>query len=239
MNWPEPKKVWTAAILYWIVFGLLCTLLYPATIFDTMARYAPMADAFARGDWELAFHPRFGVLFEVLCGGLSWLTGLPGNLSVQVVSVGFLALSGVPLWFAVRQVFDVRIAWWALVFLFLSDDLTRYAMDGLRDTGKCLAFALLGYGCVARRPLWYACGLFVLVTLVSYGFAVATVLLPVWAVWIFSCGGRESRPRLLASLGLPLLGWSLGTLAVTALTHAYTGHWLPTSHFIRFLGRWL
>lgn len=33
-----------------------------------MNRYAPMADAFAAGDWFHAFHPRFGALFSVLTG---------------------------------------------------------------------------------------------------------------------------------------------------------------------------
>ena len=82
----ETKRVWLTVLAWWLAFGLLCTLLYPVTMSDSITRYAPMADAFAREDWRQVFHPRFGVLFEVLSGGLSWLTGLEGAKSVQVAS---------------------------------------------------------------------------------------------------------------------------------------------------------
>lgn len=229
----ETRCVWLTVLGYWLVFGLLCALLYPVTMMDSITRYAPMADCFANGDWRLVFHPRFGVLFEVLCGALSRLTGLEGARSVQVVSAGFLALSGVPVFCLTKRVFGVRIAWWSLALLLVSDDFTRYAMDGLRDTGKCLAFALVGYGAVARKSAWVGAGLFVLVSLVSYGFAVGSVLVFAWCLYAL-CARLP-----LASLPLPVLGWALGTAAVTALTHAYTGHWLPSPHYVKFLGEWL
>lgn len=229
----ETRRVWLTVLGYWLVFGLLCTLLYPVTMTDSITRYAPMADCFASEDWELVFHPRFGVIFEVLCGGLSWLTGLEGAKSVQVVATGFLALSGVPVFFLTKRVFGVRIAWWSLALLLVSDDFARYAMDGLRDNGKCLAFALVGYGAVERKSLWVGVGLFVLVSLVSYGFAVGSVLVFAWFLFVLF----TRQP--LAKLPLPVLGWALGTAAVTAMTHAYTGHWLPSPHYVKFLGGWL
>lgn len=228
----ELEKVWLVSILYWIVFGLLCVLLYPTTIADTMQRYAPMANAFARGDWHYAFHPRFGVLFQVLAGTVTWLTGLDGAWSVQVVAVGFIALAGPPLWLAVRRFFGERIAWWALALMFVTDDIARYAMDGLRDSGKCLAFALLGWGYVACRPVVLGLGLFVLVTVVSYGFAIGGFFLFAW------CVSAVVRRRWCDVLS-PVLGWSLGTLAVTWMVYAYTGYWLPVPHVIKFVEAWL
>lgn len=48
------------SILYFILLATAAHFLYPVLIADTMNRYAPMADAFAAGDWFHAFHPRFG-----------------------------------------------------------------------------------------------------------------------------------------------------------------------------------
>ena len=225
-------KLWGLAALYVLVASVLCIVCYPVTISDTMARYAPMADAFARGDWHYAFHPRFGVLFQVVAGAVAWLTGLSGAQAVQVASILFVALAAVPLWHLVRDIFGEKAAWGAVALLLVSDDFTRYAMDGLRDTGKCLAFALLGLGAVRRSGLWFGLGLFVLIALVSYGFAVASVLVFGWCVWAL-------WTRRFGALPLPVLGWAVGTLAVSFMVHAYTGHWLPAPHYIELLGRWL
>ena len=221
------------AIGYWVVVAVLCVLCYPVTISDTIARYAPMADHFARGEWSLAFHPRFGVLFQVLAGGVVKLTGCGGDVATQVVSLGFLSLSAVPLWFVVSALFDRRIAWWAVALMLVSDDLSRYALDGLRDTGKCLGFALVGLGVVRRSPLWFALGLFVLVTIVSYCFAVASVLLLGWCV--YWCAAKAEKPSI-ATFAVPVVAWLAGTAAVVFQTHAFTGHWLPSPHYIKILG---
>lgn len=208
----DARRVGLVALAYWAVFGGLCLLLYPVTMTDSITRYAPMADAFARGDWELVFHPRFGVLFEVLCGCVCRLTGLPGAKAIQVVSTGFVALSGIPLFFVAKRLFGASVAWWSLALLFVSDDLTRYAMDGLRDPGKCLAFALMAYGAVTRRTGWLGLGLFLLVTLVSYGFAVGSATLFAWCLYALvsrppaeADAGVRARLRLLP---LPALGWA-------------------------------
>ena len=41
---------------------------FPLFATDTACRYAPMAEAFAEGNWSEAFHPRFGVGFPVIAG---------------------------------------------------------------------------------------------------------------------------------------------------------------------------
>lgn len=228
----ETQKIWLTAIGYWIAVSLLCCLLYPLMMSDSTARYAPMADHFACGDWNLAFHPRFGVLFQVVSGAICMLPGIGGDRAVQIAAIGLLALSAVPLFFLVRELFGVRVAWWSVALLLVADDFTRNAFDGLRESGKCLGFALLGYGAVARKSGRYALGVFVLATLTSYGFAVASALVFGWTAYF--AFRREWR-----QLVLPALGWVLGTAAVVALTHAYTGHWLPSPHYIKFLGGWL
>ena len=237
----ETKRVWLTALAYWAVFATLAVALYPVTMSDSITRYAPMADAFARGDWKLAFHSRFGVLFPVASGLLAALTGLSGEHAIQVAGIGFVALAGVPLFFMTKRLFGATVAWGALALLFASDEFARHAMDGLRDPGKCLAFALMGYGAVARRPLFVGLGLFVFISLFSYGFAVGSVLVFAWCVGVlvWAIRGRRFDGEVVASILWPSFGWALGTAAVTVLTHAYTGHWLPAPHFIKFVGGWL
>ena len=42
---------------------------------DTAVRYAPMADAFAAGNWEYAFHPRVNCLHPLISGIITRITG--------------------------------------------------------------------------------------------------------------------------------------------------------------------
>jgi len=224
------KRVWTAALGSWALASVLACWLYPVTIFDPCARYAPMADAFARGDWYYAFHPRFGVVFSVLTGVVSFATGLPGICAVQVSAFLFLALSAAVMFaFARRLSGSETVAWWTFALTFLAPDFFRYALDGLREPCKCLVFALVGYAVVARRSGAFALALVLYVASFTYGFAAGSVLVFLWCLWF--AWKREWR-----MLPLPVLGWALGTAAVTVLTHAYTGHWLPSPQFIPMLG---
>ena len=233
-------RVWAAVLLYWFVFGALCTWLYPVVLSDVITRYAPMADHFAIGDFQYAFHPRFGVIFQVLSGSLVYLTGMGGDKAVQLVSIGFVALAGVPLYLVMKRVFNERIAWWALALLLFCDHCNNLGMAGLRDSGKCLVFALIAYGVIEKKSIYLGLGLFVLTTLVSYGFACAAFLLFLWYVYYAIGKFRESEHSIAAkSLIVPTLFFALGTAAVTWMTHAYTGHWLPSSNFIKAFGRWL
>ena len=227
------KKVWFTALLAWIVTSALACWLYPVTLYDPCARYAPMADAFARGDFYYAFHPRFGVLFSILSGTLSLLTGLDGIYAVQVAAYFLMAVAAVVMFFFARRLSDDEtVAWWTFALTFLAPDFFRYALDGLREPCKCLVFALVGYALVSRRSWPFAVALALYVSSFTYGFASSCVLLALWCGWFLV--RREWR-----MLPLPVLGWLLGTAVVTVCTHAYTGHWLPVPQFIPQLGAWL
>lgn len=226
------KKLWLVAAAYWLVMSVLVCVICPPTISDTMARYAPMADAFARGEWRYAFHPRFGVIFQVVSGSLAGLAGLRGDMACQSTALLFLALSIIPAGLLAKRLFDERIAWLAVVAILVSDEFTRLCYHGLRDPGKCLAFALIGWGMVEERDGWLGVGLLILSSLVSYGFALGAALFGFW--FLLSVSRRRY-----AQLVLPFGGWLFGTLAVTVMVHAYTGHWVPVPHFIRYVGEWL
>lgn len=227
------RKIWLTALLFFVVYGGLVVLAYPVVSPDVVTRYAPMADEIARRNYAFGFHPRFGVLFSSL-SGLVAACGVRGDYACQVVSVLLLSLSVVPLWHLVRTLLGETVAWWTVPLVLLCDDFARYAADGLRDTGKCLAFALLGWGAVSGRARWVALGLFVLATLVSYGYAVAAVLLFAWCLW---CAFR--RPLSWFAFVAPLGAFILATALQVVMVQAYTGHWVPQPHFIRFLGGWL
>lgn len=227
------KKVWLTALVFWVAVSALACWLYPVTLYDPCARYAPMADAFARGDFHYAFHPRFGVLFHVLTGALAWISGLAGIYCLQPVAFLFLVLSAVTMFAVVRRLSDsVKVAWWTFALVLVAPDFFRYALDGLREPVKCLVFALFGYSLVAKRSWPFALGLAMYIMTFTYGFGVASALL---AVWCAHFAWRREWNR----LPLPILGWSVGTAAVTVLTHAYTAHWLPAPQFISAFGRWL
>lgn len=224
--------IWLSALALWLSFSVSACLFYPVMMSDPVCRYAPMAEAFAVGDWNLAFHPRFGVLFQTLAGCVVALTGLDGDKALQIIAFGLQALSLVPVWCLFRKIFGGRIAWWAAMLCFFGDDLFRYSLDGLRDSGKCLGFALLGLGIAERKSIWYGAGLFVLISLASYCFAAGMLFFFGWCVYAFS---RREWKMLL----WPAVGSVLGTASVTVMVHAYTGHWLPAPHYIRYLGGWL
>lgn len=231
-SWSDTKKVWSLSIIYWVVASILCVLFYPVMLSDAIARYAPMADAFAAGDWQLAFHPRFGVLFQVLAGSFAYLTRMPGDLACQVVSIAMLSFSAVPLWFLFESLFDRRTAYFCVALLLVSDDFTRYAMDALRDSGKCLAFALIGLGVVKGKAHWFAFGAFILATLVSYGFAPSAVFVLGWTVYFaYRHEWRKVCPVVFAFVG--------ATVLLSVMVHHYTGHYLPAPHYINYLGGYL
>ena len=228
----ETKKIWLVALGYWLAVSLVCCLAYPLMMSDATARYAPMADHFARGEWDLAFHPKFGVLFQVFSGTIAWALGVSGDKAVQIAALGLLAFASVPLYFLVKDMFGEKVAWWAVAFLLLSDDFTRNSFDGLRESAKCLGFALLGYGMASKKSPWFGLGIFVLIASTSYGFGVGSALAFCGAAYFLLCRGFR---RILPVIA----GWTLGTASVVAQTYAFTGHWLPSPHYIKLLGGWL
>ena len=223
--WPQGLGgAWLTALGYWLAAGLLCLLVDPALRSDTLTRYAPMADAFARGDWFYAFHPRFGVLFQVVSGTLAFLLGIDGARATPIAAFLFLSLAAVAVWSFVRRLWDGRTAWYAFLFVLVSEITFRYSLNGLRESVKCLGFALVALGVVSQRSRWFGLGLFVLITGFSYCFAIASVFVFAWCVYYLL--RREWR-----KLPLAIGGWLVGTGAVTFMIHAYTGYWLPMPHF--------
>ena len=225
------KRVWLLAMAYWVIVSALVCWLYPVMAYDSTARYAPMADAFARGDWFFAYHPRFGVLFTTLAGCISYLTGLRGDHACQIVAVGFLAFSAIPVWALVKCVWkDERVAWVAVMFLFLAAEYFVYAEDGLRDTARIFGLACCALSLVSLKPAPLALGLFSLVTLRTDLLVISGVILFAWWVYLLVLRFRPHPSSFL----LPASSFLLGAFLMCLMTHSFTGLWLPGAQFVKY-----
>lgn len=223
----DMRRIWLVAIGYWIVVSTLICLCYPLMVFDSISRYAPMAESFAAGEWRFAFHPRFGVIFPPLTGSLVWLFGIGGDMACQLVSTALLALSAVPVWLIARRIFnDCRIAWVATILLLVATEYLTYAADGLRDTGRTLGLALCALALLNGHSWVMALGIFVLSVIKVDLYAFSCALLAFWcgiALW------HKQWKRLV----LPILAWLVGTLAMCTMTYFETGYFLPLAQFVK------
>ena len=77
----RPLALVTAAVAAAAAVVAFCL---PLAATDTLCRYAPMAEAFAAGDWANAFHPRFGVGGTVVAGLFALLPGFDGFTACAV-----------------------------------------------------------------------------------------------------------------------------------------------------------
>ena len=178
-------------ILIWTFFVMIAAAdivmirLFPFPGNDMAARYAPMTEAFAAGDWQVAFHPRFGMLFSALTGSISYLTGLNGFRSCQIAALMFFLLTVFPLWSIFRRLWDERIAAAGCLLYLMCSFLTRYVYFGLRENWKAFGIAagVCGALAVSQAPrrwrgyLTAACGGAFLVAVRGDGAFYAMVLL--------------------------------------------------------------
>jgi hypothetical protein len=226
--------LWLCAVVTALIVATLSVLFYPVENPDCSARYAPMAEAFARGDWYEAFHPRFCVLFQILTGSLVWLLGCSGVTACQMVSAVFLGLAVVPYWHIMRRVFkDDRVAWIALGIMLVIPRVSGDAMNGLRDTGRILAIAMWILGFLnmldlKRGVLLQSLGVFIMVTLKIDCFVPAAVMGLLSVAFAF-------RRRLWNGVISISVAFVLATLAVCMMVWSYTGWFVPAPQYISFL----
>lgn len=117
---------------------------------DTATRYAPMARAFAEGNWLYAFHPHSGVGFSTMAGSFAWL-GMDGYRACQYAALLFWGSSAVVFYFlALRLWHTPRIALIAEILYQFCSHLQRMVYDGLRDNGRSLGIFL-----VVLSLLWF------------------------------------------------------------------------------------
>ena len=209
---------------------------------DMIARYAPMADAFAQADWINAFHPRFCLQFPVLCGTLVWITGLPGDRACQMVALLFFCFSAIPLWILARRLTGSFVAWSSVLIYWLCPDLILHAADGWRDDCRVLSLLLVALGFLLSftrtnpRPalgsVCLAVAQFLAITLRVDCFAIACLVLLTY------CSFCVFRRQLMLVVA-PISAWAVATALECQMVYYYTGWWLPAPHMIRFVEAFL
>ena len=230
----DTKFLLLCAVATASIVATLSVLFYPVENPDCAARYALMADAFARGDWYESFHPRFCILFQVLTGSLTWLLGCSGQVSCQIISATFMGLSVIPYWYVMRRLFgDSTIAWVSVGILIVIPRISGDAMNGLRDTGRILGIALWFLGFLRmldrKSSAWLqAGGLFLLVTLKIDCFLPAAVMCAATVV----AGIRIHRWKAAVS---SVFAFLIAGVLVCFMVWSYTGWFVPAPQYIAFL----
>jgi len=231
--------VWLAVVLAFVFYSSVAWFWPLSLSWDMLNRYAPMAEYFAVGEWQYAFHPRFCLQFPTLAGSLVWLSGLSGLHACQLVSVAFWCLAAVPLWRLACHLGGRRVGWFALAFYLLHGELFIVAIQGWRDDCRVLPLLLSLLGLIrlfggngeswcTKGPVCVAFGQFLLITLRVDCFLFATVFLFAYGV---VCLWRRN----LQAVVLPSLAWFAATMAECALVYAYEGWWVPIPHIIPLL----
>ncbi len=227
-----------AVALPWIVTAIAAiaatvfAAAFPLFATDTAARYAPMAEAFAAGNWAEAFHPRFCVGLSVLSGIVCFATGLDGYAACSAVSTLAWAL-GAPCLFAIASsVFDRRTAWFAFILYLICPQTVLWGLKGFRESFKLLGFllmalALLRHASHPRQSIFAACAGVALLLLFK-----CDAILP-GAVFSFAYAVLDRFRR---------RTWILAAVAFAALQPAcalvwkWTGVWLPAPHYVAIFG---
>ena len=181
------------ALLFLLLWLLLipCILLEDYPLPDVAMRYAPMAEAFARGDWRFAFHPRITPLLPVSAGIIATVLQCGGFLACKLASSLFLSLSLFPLYAATRRLFGRPIAVCSSILFIVCPYILRFGYYGSRESGTMFGVLLCLYAAVrlAQSPRkfvpWFWFSLGETVILLSRGDMVlfAAALFAVLFVW--------------------------------------------------------
>lgn len=202
---------------------------HPLFATDAACRYAPMAEAFALGDWDDAFHPRFGVGLSILAGVLRIITGLDGYGACAAVSTLAWALGAIPVFAIGRRLFGRGTAWFALALYLVCPQPLIWALKGLREPFKLLGFLMMADAITDCRETrsWRsaaeACGaLWLLFTFKCDAILIGGVMMAVFAAFD---GFRWN------TLAVVLSG-VLALQPMCVLVYSWTGYWLPAPHFV-------
>lgn len=235
-----PSVVWLTTAVLTLGYLVLALLEYPPVCgWDVLVRYAPMAEAFAEGNWADAFHPRFCLLYPVMTGSLVTILGCSGLIACQITAILFWGFSFPAIWAVLRRVFDDTIAYVGSLFLFVSVELFVFALDGWRDDCRILPIALLvlAFQYLARcretdRP-WMGAVAMSAAQILSVPLRVDCLV--VASVMLVLYVGYSYRRRCLMAAIAPIGSWAAAALANCALVYTSTGWFLPAPHLVRIM----
>lgn len=152
-------------LLMWI-FLIPGILLYDFPMRDVIGRYAPMAEAFAHGDWRYAFHPRIPPLLPVCAGALLAILPCGAYTACRLASGLLLTLSVFPLFAGCRRIYGLANAAISTLLFATTCYLIRLGYYGVREAGSVLGVTLLFLAAARLREdrrskagfFWFAAG---------------------------------------------------------------------------------
>lgn len=209
------------------VIAMLVGVLFDGAAIDMMTRYAPMAEAFAEGNWQEFFHPRFPMLFQCCAGVLVYVTGLPGDLACILLSTCLWGVVIPWLFLVAERLFGRQCAWVTVGLYCICPMLLTWAFFGLREPLRTLGMVWCVLAILRRmdgeRALGLLCaGLFVLCLVRS------DTLLQAGFLWCFYAWFDRFRwqtwcAAAWAALSIQPLCW---------VTWTWLGVWLPSTQWV-------
>ena len=202
--------------------------LFPLFATDTACRYAPMAEAFAEGNWSEAFHPRFGVGFPVIAGLIRFVTRCDGYSACATASTLAWAFGAWPVYGIASRIWDRRVAWFAVILYVLCPQPLVWALKGLREPFKMLGALMMTDAIIsARSQSWRAAAKAVVALFLLFMFKCDAIALGgVLAFVLALLDGFRWRTLVVALSG------ALALQPMCVLVYAWTGYWLPAPHYV-------
>jgi 4-amino-4-deoxy-L-arabinose transferase-like glycosyltransferase len=180
---------------------------------DVSGRYAPMARAFAEGDWSAAFNISHPPLTPVLGGCAAWLMGLEPFSALMLVSGLFYVLAALPLYLILREFLESEFeaALGASLYL-LAPKIIKIGCLGLLEPARnffFLAALALAFGNAKEAKAWkqalFGLCLACLTLTRSESAAFLPVLLLAFALLAWEAKGFARSWEALCGLGAGLL----------------------------------
>lgn len=244
------EKIETTSWMLPVLFALASFLLFLPALFlvqlpmmDVLTRYAPMADAFAAGDWNTAFHPRVPPYLPVVGGIFSYLFSCSGFMGVKLASLLMFSLSFLALIPLFRRIFSLRTTIIGGILAMFCSHYLRLVVAGLRESGKGFFFTLGAYALVRIYQekqkktgfllLGLACGGMIYVrddsVLAAILFVLTAMMMEIcrsrsfpWRTLLFSCCAA-------VVIAIPLL----------ASNYRMTGYPVPSYRFIPIVSKFV
>lgn len=210
---------------------MVCILLFGGVFrgaeIDMMSRYAPMAEAFAEGNWKEFYHPRFGLFFQTLTGCIVWITGCSGDWACIWLSLVAWALA-IPTLFAIMErLFDRTVAWVTIALYLVCPMLLVWALFGMRESCRTLATLWAFYALMRRISKEPSMALMMGAMLIFCTLRSDTLLIAM----IFGVAYAVIDHFRMRTWGL-LLWCFLCVQPVAYATWCWTGVWLPSAQYV-------
>lgn len=228
----RPLPLWPAWLLAAAatVAAVAIASLFPLIGTDTLCRYAPMAEAFAAGEWNEAFHPRFCVGMPTVAGLARLATGLDGLSACAAAAALAWGLGVIPVFRIAEAVFGRKVAYFAAILYIICPQPMVWTLKGLREPFKILGTLLMADGLLRCRDN-------------SWSSAVSAAI-GIALLFLFKCdsvllgGILAIAYAVLDRFRMRTLALFLAGLAaiqpMCMLVYDWTGYWLPAPHYVKY-----